>query len=101
MAAEKQDTVQISVDQGSPDTSIGGDLEKKGSQIQQYQAGAFETREGHHHYRPIDSYEGIHRWDPEFEWTEEEEKKIVRKVGFSRARLCIDTHQICRSTLVS
>ncbi|KAJ6012784.1 Major facilitator superfamily domain general substrate transporter [Penicillium canescens] len=80
MAAEKQDTVQVSVDQGSPDRSIGDDLEKKGSQIQQYQAGAFETREGHHHYRPIDSYEGIHRWDPEFEWTEEEEKKIVRKI---------------------
>jgi hypothetical protein len=43
--------------------------------------GAFEVREGHHFYRPIDSYEGLHRWDPNFEWTEGEEKKIVRKVG--------------------
>ena len=42
-------------------------------------AGAFEIREGHHLYRPIDGYEGLHRWDPNFEWTDEEEKKIVRK----------------------
>jgi hypothetical protein len=31
-------------------------------------------------YRPVDSYEGIHRYDPEFEWKPEEEKRIVRKV---------------------
>ena len=31
-------------------------------------------------YKPIDTYEGIHRWDPEVEWTPEEEKKLVRKV---------------------
>lgn len=43
--------------------------------------GTFESREGHHFYRPIDSYEGLHRWDPNFQWTEQEEKKIVRKVG--------------------
>lgn len=30
--------------------------------------------------RPIDSYEGIHRYDPEFEWTAAEEKRVVRKV---------------------
>jgi hypothetical protein len=31
-------------------------------------------------YRPVDTYEGIHRYDPEFEWEPEEERKIVRKV---------------------
>lgn len=31
-------------------------------------------------YRPIDSYEGLHRYDPSFRWTEDEEKKLVRKV---------------------
>jgi hypothetical protein len=40
----------------------------------------FNSGAGHHLYRPIDSYEGIHRWDPDFEWTENEEKRIVRKV---------------------
>lgn len=32
------------------------------------------------YYKPIDSYEGLHRWDPEFEWEPEEERKVVRKV---------------------
>ena len=45
--------------------------------------GTFEAREGHHFYRPIDSYEGLHRWDPDFQWTEKEEKRIVRKVGYT------------------
>ncbi|KAJ5494433.1 hypothetical protein N7463_010520 [Penicillium fimorum] len=47
--------------------------------------GTFEAGEGHHFYRPIDSYEGLHRWDPNFEWTEQEEKRIVRKID---ARVC-------------
>lgn len=42
--------------------------------------GAFETAGLETHYEPIDSYEGKHRYDPEFKWTEEEEKKVVRKV---------------------
>ena len=41
---------------------------------------AFDTTEYVRHYKPIETYEGIHRWDPEFEWEEEEEKKIVRTV---------------------
>lgn len=31
-------------------------------------------------YRPVKSYEGLHRYDPDFEWEPEEEKKVVRKV---------------------
>lgn len=30
--------------------------------------------------KPSEGYEGLHRWDPYFQWTLEEEKKIVRKV---------------------
>jgi hypothetical protein len=32
-------------------------------------------------YRPVDTYEGIHRYDPDFEWEPEDEKKVVKKVG--------------------
>jgi hypothetical protein len=32
-------------------------------------------------YRPIDTYEGIHRFDPDFDWEPEEERKVVRKVS--------------------
>lgn len=33
------------------------------------------------HHRPIERYEGSHRYDPQFEWEPKEEKKLVRKVG--------------------
>lgn len=31
-------------------------------------------------YRPVDSYEGLHRFDPDFEWHLQEEKEVVRRV---------------------
>ncbi|KAL1600959.1 hypothetical protein SLS59_005624 [Nothophoma quercina] len=37
------------------------------------------------HYRPVDSYEGLHRYDPDFDWEPEEEKKVVRKID---KRIC-------------
>lgn len=35
---------------------------------------------GKDHYRPVDSYEGLHRYDPDFQWEPEEEKRVIRKV---------------------
>lgn len=32
------------------------------------------------HYTPIDSYEGRHRFDPKFQWTTEEETRLIRRV---------------------
>lgn len=31
-------------------------------------------------YKPIEKYEGKHRYDPDFDWEPEEERKVVRKV---------------------
>jgi hypothetical protein len=31
-------------------------------------------------YKPVDTYEGIHRYDTGFEWEPEEERKVIRKV---------------------
>ncbi|KAK3650371.1 hypothetical protein LTR56_006350 [Elasticomyces elasticus] len=42
----------------------------------------FETSSLDSHYKPIDSYEGRHRYDPDFEWTPAEEKKVVRKIDY-------------------
>ncbi|KZF20922.1 putative transporter [Xylona heveae TC161] len=47
--------------------------------------GAFDTKGVEHLYEPIDTYEGKHRWDPEFEWEPQEEKKLVRKIDL---RIC-------------
>ncbi|KAJ5781261.1 hypothetical protein N7457_006421 [Penicillium paradoxum] len=33
-------------------------------------------------YKPIDKYEGKHRYDPTAEWTEKEEKKLVRRLDY-------------------
>ncbi|KAK2748419.1 hypothetical protein FQN55_004357 [Onygenales sp. PD_40] len=37
------------------------------------------------HYKPMPEYEGLHRWDPEFEWEEAEEKAVLRKIDL---RVC-------------
>ncbi|KAF1948403.1 MFS general substrate transporter [Byssothecium circinans] len=36
-------------------------------------------------YKPIDSYEGKHRYDPDFDWEPEEERRVVRKID---KRIC-------------
>lgn len=41
---------------------------------------AFDTTEDPRYYKPIPEYEGAHRWDPDFEWTEAEEKAVLKKV---------------------
>ncbi|KAJ5738386.1 hypothetical protein N7493_001541 [Penicillium malachiteum] len=46
---------------------------------------AFDATENPLYYKPIETYEGYHRWDPEFEWTEEEEKAVVKKIDW---RVC-------------
>jgi len=37
------------------------------------------------YYKPIEKYEGLHRYDPDFTWEPSEEKKIVRKIDY---RIC-------------
>ena len=83
MANEDEKTVQISASlKVSPGTSIGDDSDRERQQSHSNKAeGTFEGADSHHLFRPIDSYEGLHRWDPDFQWTEQEEKKVVRKVS--------------------
>lgn len=42
--------------------------------------GVFATGGNIDAYKPIDEYEGAHRYDPHFEWTEKEETSLVRRV---------------------
>jgi len=32
-------------------------------------------------YEPIEKYEGRHRYDPKITWTDEEEKRLIRRVS--------------------
>lgn len=43
-------------------------------------ANAFETESLDSFYKPIESYEGYHRYDPSFSWEPAEERRLVRKV---------------------
>jgi hypothetical protein len=64
--------------------SLAKDPEANGVKKSVYRKpSTFLTVEDERAQRPVDSYEGIHRWDPCFEWEREEEKKLVRKVGSS------------------
>ncbi|KAI9804247.1 MAG: hypothetical protein M1833_007054 [Piccolia ochrophora] len=49
------------------------------------QTNTFATAGLTQHYAPISSYEGAHRYDPKFEWTDKEEKRLVRKLD---KRIC-------------
>jgi len=49
--------------------------------FQKAESKAFEETDSlNSFYKPIDSYEGKHRYDPQFEWEAAEEKRVVRKV---------------------
>ena len=47
----------------------------------QKERATFASENLHDFSKPIDTYEGRHRWDPNFEWDEKEENKLVRKVS--------------------
>jgi hypothetical protein len=40
----------------------------------------YETEDTKEIYKPIEGYEGAHRFDPNFTWDPEEEKRLVRTV---------------------
>ena len=41
----------------------------------------WETEDGKEIYKPIEGYEGAHRFDPSMKWSPEEEKRLIRTVG--------------------
>lgn len=49
------------------------------------QIGTFENESLESFYKPIDSFEGLHRYDPSFQWEPKEERRLVRKIDI---RIC-------------
>ncbi|KAF1981184.1 MFS general substrate transporter [Aulographum hederae CBS 113979] len=64
----------------------GGEVSLSSSSDQEQQSlkqdGTFVTDGLDEHYRPLETYEGYHRYDPHFRWEESEEKRIVRKIDW-------------------
>ena len=78
VSPDTKDNLYSSVlDKGFDASSDEISLEAKPQQAGETFAQGGQTR----FYKPIDAYEGRHRWDPNAEWTEKEEKLIVRKVS--------------------
>lgn len=62
-----------------------GSLEKDGFQDNSdvdstHHKGTFDTINNSSLYKPIEQYEGMHRYDPKFQWEPKEEQRLVRKV---------------------
>ncbi|KAI4157630.1 MAG: hypothetical protein LQ342_008132 [Letrouitia transgressa] len=55
----------------------------------------FSNAKAYDIYKPIEKYEGRHRFDLNATWSDDEEKKLVRRVSISRAIF------ICRDWLLS
>lgn len=67
------------------DVSGGGsgsetEVHKSGLRGREREGVTFDTAGLQSHYTPIDRYEGKHRYDPDFDWEPEEERRVVRKV---------------------
>ncbi|KAB8267013.1 major facilitator superfamily domain-containing protein [Aspergillus minisclerotigenes] len=76
----KDDSKQVSAGSSSETLPVAAP-----KRVKDISEGAFDTTEDPRYYKPIDDYEGIHRWDPDFEWGEPEEKKLIRKIDL---RVC-------------
>ena len=70
-----------------PSTSSKEDVHSNNNDIQQ---SVFADSQAAEYYEPIEKYEGRHRFDPHATWSDEEERKLVRRVStdFQHERDC-------------
>ena len=84
-------------DNGTKDSFDEKPLFPEGDYVEAYPSkrkrpGPFENESlDDKYYRPVDSYEGRHRFSPRFKWQPLEERKVVRKVRYLIARNIIAT----------
>jgi hypothetical protein len=85
MAAEKD------IAAAQPEAVVASSSEKNSSDfdsirnLKQREGEAYASGGDTRYYEPIDSYEGKHRWDPKADWTDKEEKHVIRKLDL---RIC-------------
>lgn len=68
----------------SPSPSIS--VSAKSSDRNHVTSDSFVVGASAKYYEPIPEYEGRHRYDPSAQWTEKEEKRLVRKVMLVQSR---------------
>ena len=77
-----KDVSFVSVEDGYDDTS-----ESEGSEATLSTNGVFVASEALEIYKPVEGFEGSHRFDVNATWTPEEEKRLVRRVRLASSRV--------------
>ena len=80
-AISEQDPLEQPTQQGESEDTSNITGTEKGFFARSTRDATFDTSSLESHYAPIEQYEGRHRYDPKFEWTPQEEKRVVRKVS--------------------
>lgn len=75
------DRVFVSTRLGTSDSSLSSFRKDTGIETGNNDGTVFSDSRGAELYEPIEKYEGRHRFDPRATWSEEEERKLVRRVA--------------------
>lgn len=75
-----RDFSHVAVDHGYENQSEASSLSDADSGLVKNRNNVFEDKAAADIYKPIEGYEGAHRFDPNATWTQEEESALVRRV---------------------
>ncbi len=73
-----KDVSYVSVDDGLEKSETSS--QHDGAAVMKDVNNVFESPEALNIYKPVEGFEGTHRFDPSAEWTPQEEKVLVRRV---------------------
>lgn len=75
-----RDYSHVAVDSGYDNRSETSSFNDSDSEVVKNHNNVFEAKEAVDIYKPIEGYEGAHRFVPDATWTQAEESALVRKV---------------------
>jgi hypothetical protein len=70
----------VDADSVAPSSSGSVNEDTEAGAANNIHGGVFDDSRAAEFYKPIEKYEGKHRFDPHATWTAEEERKLVRSV---------------------
>ena len=81
-------TTEAALAEGEANSASDHPPEKDVPKSTHDRAVTFSAADDMRFYKPIESYEGYHRWDPDFEWDPKEERQLVRKLDYRICAFC-------------
>lgn len=86
-----EDRSYVPIDAGYPDSLTSSSSSDIETNTHPNGASVFDDAAAAEFYKPIEKYEGRHRFDPSAQWTAAEEKKLLSKVCVVLLCLCPST----------